>query len=417
LVQKYGVKHLVLTSRRGADAPGSEALVSALKDTGAETVTLAACDVSDSAEVFKLIESIRADKPLRAVFHLAGVLDDGLATAMTPERLAKAMRPKVAGVWNLHQSTKALELSAFVMFSSVSGVMGGSGQANYAAANTFLDALAAQRRKSGLAGQSLAWGFWEQQGLGMTAHLGAADLARMQRQGIAPISVNAGLALLDVALTRPEAVLVPVHIDLPRMQKAVGEDGAVPALFRGLLQPALRRVGPTAVAAQALRQRLAGLSENARREAVLEVVSGEIATVLGLAGANAVPANQPLQTLGLDSVMAVELRNRLSTRAETTLPATLAFDYPTPEAISGLLLTKIAPSTEVKWTADEVLIKLRRVSIEELRQSEILPILMALSDDRSRADDEQHADNIVIDQIDDIAVLELLKNRLERDES
>ncbi|HRI68674.1 MAG TPA: SDR family NAD(P)-dependent oxidoreductase, partial [Polyangium sp.] len=354
LVQNHGVKHLVLTSRRGANAPGAEKLVTALKDAGAETITLAACDIANSADVAALIEAIPAAKPLRSVFHLAGVLDDGLVTALTEERLAKAMLPKVAGAWNLHEQTRGLELSAFVLFSSVAGIIGNAGQANYAAANTFLDALAAYRRKVGLAGQSLAWGFWEQQGLGMTAHLDAADIARLQRQGFAPISVDAGLALLDVASGRPEAALVPIRLDLPRMQKAFGEDATIPALFRGLVQPALRRVGPTAIAAQALRGRLLGLSENERRLAVLELVCREIATVLGLAGADAVPVDKPLQVLGLDSLMAVELRNRLAARAETTLPATLAFDYPTPEAIAGLLLRKAFADVETSAPASVV---------------------------------------------------------------
>ncbi|HRI68142.1 MAG TPA: SDR family NAD(P)-dependent oxidoreductase, partial [Polyangium sp.] len=354
LVQKYGVKHLVLTSRRGADAPGAELLVTTLKDAGAETVTLAACDIANSGEVEALIQAISAEKPLRAVFHLAGVLDDGLVTALTEERLADVLRPKVAGAWNLHQKTLGLDLSAFELFSSASGVMGGAGQANYAAANTFLDALAAHRRKLGLAGQSLAWGFWEQQGLGMTAHLNAADIARMQRQGFIPMSVDVGLALLDIALTRPEATLVPMRLDLSRMQKALGENGTVPALLRGLVQAGLRRVGPAAIIAHALRQRLAGLSESERREVVLDLVRREIAAVIGLAGADAVPAERPLQELGLDSLMAVELRNRLAARAETTLPATLAFDYPTPQAIAGLLLRKafanVATSASVAAT-------------------------------------------------------------------
>lgn len=413
LVRKHGVKHLVLTSRQGANAKGADSLVSALKDAGADTVVIAACDVANSAEVAALIHAIPEDRPLRAVFHLAGVLDDGLVTALTDERLAHALRPKVAGAWNLHQQTIGLDLSAFVLFSSVSGVVGSAGQANYAAANTFLDALAAQRRKMGLAGQSLAWGFWEQRGVGMTAHLGAADLARMQRQGLAPMPVESGLGLLDAAMARPEAALVPVRLERGSIQATEGQDGTISPLIRALVQPSLHRVGYSPVAPQALCQRLMGLSEIERRDAVLDLVRREIVAVLGLAGVEGVPVDRPLQQLGLDSLMAVELRNRLASRAETTLPATLAFDYPTAAALTALLLSKFEPNTTSKWTTAEIQMKLQQVSIEALKKSDILAAFMALVDDHHRSELETHDENSAIDQVDDDGVLELLKKRLE----
>ena len=216
LVVRHGVKHLLLLSRRGEALP-----TAALHAAGAETVTSVPCDVADRAKLAEVLAEIPAERPLRGVFHLAGVLDDGLVEGQTAERLARVLRPKVDGASNLHALTASLDLSTFVLFSSASGVLGNPGQATYAAANAFLDALAAHRRAQGLPGQSLAWGLWEQQGTGMTAHLGAADLARMAQQGVLPLSVVAGLAALDAAMTRPETALVPVHLDLGRAKAAL----------------------------------------------------------------------------------------------------------------------------------------------------------------------------------------------------
>jgi len=338
LVSEHGVRQLVLTSRRGMEAPGAPELCASLESAGAETVTVAACDVAERAELSAVLEAIDDSHPLTGVFHLAAVLDDGVVTALSPERLSHVLRPKVDGAWHLHELTQNLDLSAFVLFSSLAGVMGGPGQANYAAANTFLDALAAYRRQQGLAAMSLAWGLWEQQGVGMTANLGEAELLRMRRQGLRALSVEDGLGLLDVALDRPEAGLVPVGLDLGRRQRQLAEAEAVPALLRVLVRPRLRRAGAAAASATALRQRLAQLPESERHRKLVTLVQEQVAAVMGLAGAEAVPADRPLQELGLDSLMAVELRNQLSARAEITLPATLAFDYPSPEAIAGLLL-------------------------------------------------------------------------------
>ena len=207
------------------------------------------------------------------MFHLAGVLDDGAITALTPDRLATVLRPKVDGAWNLHELTQGHDLSAFVLFSSAAGVMGSAGQANYAAANAFLDALTSHRRKQGLPGISLAWGLWAPQGLGMTAHLGAAELNRLRRQGVVALGVDEGLALLDTALVYDAPTVVPVRLDLGRMQRDVALATEVPALLRALLRLRLRRVGAAAVDASALRQRLIALPKEERLEAVLTLVS------------------------------------------------------------------------------------------------------------------------------------------------
>ena len=347
LVAVHGVRHLLLTSRRGMDAPGASELVAALRELGAETVSVVACDAADRAALGAVIAAIPAERGLTGVYHLAGVLDDGVVTELTADRLERVLKPKVDGAWNLHELTRDHDLCAFVLFSSAAGVMGSPGQANYAAANAFLDALISHRRKQGLAGISLAWGLWEQQGTGMTAHLGAADLQRMRRQGLVPMSIEHGLELFDEAMARPHATVVPVQLDLQRLQQHLREAPQVPSLLRALVRPALRRAGGAAASASALKHWLSTLPQDEREGALLTWVSEEVAAVLGLAGPAAVPGDRPLKELGLDSLMAVELRNQLSARAQTPLPATLAFDYPTPKAIAELLLRRAFAELDV----------------------------------------------------------------------
>ena len=340
LVSEHGVRHLLLTSRRGMAAPGAAELVAELQALGAQTVELVSCDVSDRDALGAVLNSIAPERPLTGVFHLAATLDDGIVPALTMERLERVLQPKLDGAWHLHELTADKDLAAFVLFSSVAA-LGSPGQANYAAANVFLDALAAERRHRGLAGQSLLWGLWEQRGVGMTAHLGRAELMRMRRQGVQALSLQLGLELLDAAQAQPEAMLVPIHLDVGAMQRQFGDD--VPALYRGLVRSGLRKASTASSGdTNALRTRLAALgSDGERQQALVELAQEEIAAVLALPGASSVPADQPLKDLGLDSLMAVELRNRLSGQVGTKLPTTLAFDYPTARAMARLLLEKL----------------------------------------------------------------------------
>ncbi|MGK4008284.1 SDR family NAD(P)-dependent oxidoreductase, partial [Sorangium sp. So ce1036] len=346
LVREHGARHLVLTSRRGLDAPGAHELLKRLEQLGAETVTIVACNVSDRAEVAGVLAGIAPEHPLTAVWHLAGVLDDGVLVAQTPERFSRVLGPKVDGALHLHELTQGLDLSAFVLFSSAVGTLGGAGQSNYAAANTFLDALAARRRRQGLSATSLAWGFWTPAGVGMTAHLGEAEVARMRRAGYVPMPVGEGLELLDAALSRPAANLVPSHFDLGRLQRSLSESGELPALLRALVRPGVRKAATATQRASALRERLSALPEPERLSSLIALARSEVAVVLGLPRAEAVLPDQVLRELGLDSLMAMELRNRLSAQAQTKLPATLAFDYPTPRAIAELLLKQAFSEVE-----------------------------------------------------------------------
>ncbi|MEU9201097.1 type I polyketide synthase [Streptomyces sp. NPDC048332] len=338
LIRVHGARRLVLLSRRGGKAPGAGSFVRELEAAGAERVDLVAGDVADRAAVAAVLEGIHPGHPLTAVFHLAGVLDDGLVEGFTAERLHRVMAPKVQGARLLDELTERLDLSAFVLFSSAAGTLGTAGQSGYAAANATLDALAANRRKRGLPGLSLAFGLWEQAGVGMTAHLGKAELGRLRRQGIGALNLTEGLNALDAALARPEAQLMPVHLELASLRHALG-DAQAPPLLRDMLQRTTggRRAGVPETA-ESLDTRMADASEAERPALLLGLVRSEVADVLGLPGPDSVPADRALRSLGIDSLTMVQLRKRLAKRLNTTLPATLVFDYPTAEAIAGFLL-------------------------------------------------------------------------------
>ncbi|MFE5956519.1 acyltransferase domain-containing protein [Streptomyces massasporeus] len=342
LVRNHGVRHLVLTSRRGPEAPGASDLVRELQDAGAETVRIEACDATDRGRLADILSAAPDSHPWTGVVHLAATLDDGLLQNQDPERLWTVMGPKAAGAVHLDELTRraGADLSLFVVFSSVAGILGGAGQSTYAAANTVLDAVAARRRTDGLPGTSLSWGLWEPNGAGVTDALNDADLARMRRRGISALTADQALRLLDAALSRSEPHLVPVKLSLGALQRGLDRGDKTPALLRGLLRGRLRRA-QGATAPVTLRDRLRSSSAKERRRTVLETVRREAAVVLGLPGPEAVDAHQVFKEVGLDSLMAVELRRRLSAETGLTLPATLAFDHPTPDAMGAFLLDQL----------------------------------------------------------------------------
>ncbi|HEY8985828.1 MAG TPA: type I polyketide synthase, partial [Streptomyces sp.] len=356
LVREHGARHLLLTSRRGPDAPGAADLAAELTALGA-SVTTVACDTADESAVAALLAAVPDEHPLTVVVHAAGVLDDALLTGLTAERLARVMGPKVTAGWNLHRATRDLDLAAFVLFSSAAGTLGNAGQANYSAANAFLDALAHHRRAAGLPATSLAWGLWSQAS-GMTGHLADADLARMARLGLAPVPTDEALELYDTALTVDRPTFVPTRLDLPTLRKQA-TDGTLPALFRGLVRA--RAARPAAqVAGSSWAQRLAALPEAERHGTALDLVRGAVATVLGHATAEAVGADRAFKDLGFDSLMAVELRNSLGTATGMRLDATLVFDHPTPAALARHLCAQAvgdtalpAPATAAVGATDE----------------------------------------------------------------
>ncbi|MFJ2444629.1 SDR family NAD(P)-dependent oxidoreductase, partial [Streptomyces sp. NPDC087658] len=336
LVAERGVRRLLLTSRRGMEAPGAAELVAELTGQGAE-VTVAACDVADRAALAGLLGSVPGTHPLTAVVHTAGVLDDVTVGSLTSERLSAVLRPKADAGWYLHELTRGLDLSVFVVFSSVAGVFGGAGQGNYAAGNAFLDALVARRRAEGMPGVSLAWGPWERAG-GMTGSVTEEDMLRMARSGMPALSIGEGVALFDAALATGRDVVVPVRLDLA----ALRAQGEVPSLLRALIRTHVRRTVPAgSAAATGLVGRLTGLGPVERQGVLLELVREQIAQVLGHAGVGAVDMGSQFRDLGFDSLTAVELRNRLSTVTGLRLTATLIFDYPNATALADYLLDEL----------------------------------------------------------------------------
>ncbi|MFC8848502.1 SDR family NAD(P)-dependent oxidoreductase [Micromonospora sp. NPDC057141] len=352
LVTAHKVRHLLLAGRRGGDAPGAADLLADLARLGAHA-RFVACDVADRDQVAALLAAVAPEHPLTGVVHAAGILDDATVTALTPERIAAVLRPKADAAWHLHDLTRHLDLPMFVLFSSIAGPLGGPGQGNYAAANAFLDGLAQHRRAAGLAATSLAWGLWEA-GSGMTRDLGAARRDRMARQGIAPLGTGQALDLFDASRRSRQPLLLPVRLDLAALRALTSVDH-LPAPLRGLAGVRARRsAAGTAAPAGGLRDRIAAASDADRRRLVEELVTGQVAEVLGYATAAAVGPGQSFTELGFDSLTAVDLRNRLTASTGLTLPATLVFDHPTPETLTGHLMAQLGPGRSAPTLLDEL---------------------------------------------------------------
>ncbi|WP_456115148.1 type I polyketide synthase [Streptomyces liliifuscus] len=341
LVVSHGVERLVLLSRRGQDAPGAVELVAELAGLGARAEVVA-CDVSDRVALAAVVDGLGVE--LSAVVHAAGVVDDGVLGSLTAERLDGVLGPKADAAWYLHELTRELDLSAFVLFSSLSGTVGGAGQGNYAAANAYLDGLAEYRRGLGLPATSLAWGLWEES-TGMGSRLTAADLERMDRTGIRTLSVQDGLSLFDAAVASDRSTVVPARFDIAALRE---QGDTLSPLFRDLTGPRARRSAAitsqdiAAATENALADRLAGLTAEERRTLVLGVVRAQVAQVLGYASAELVEPGRAFQDLGFDSLTAVELRNGLSAVAGVRLPATLVFDYPSSDILADFLLAEVS---------------------------------------------------------------------------
>ncbi|WP_327028959.1 type I polyketide synthase [Micromonospora sp. NBC_01740] len=345
LVQRFGVQHLLLTSRRGPAASGAAELVAQLEGLGA-SVRVAACDVADAPALAELLASVPADRPLTAVVHAAGVLDDALLEGLTPQRLESVFRPKAQAAWLLHELTADLPLRAFVLFSSIAGVLGNAGQGNYAAANSFLDALAAHRRASGLPALSISWGMWSMS-TGMAAELTAADEARLSRAGVAAISAEQGLDLFDTALreaTTGDPLVVACRWDLAALRSRAESGDDIPVVLRGLVQPALRPQGGSAASAFGPVARLAALPTDEARAEIVAALRSHVARVLAHGSAAAVKMDRTFSEMGFDSLTAVELRNRLNSELGVQLPAALVFDHPTVDALADYLLGELAPA-------------------------------------------------------------------------
>ncbi|MGP4105034.1 SDR family NAD(P)-dependent oxidoreductase, partial [Nonomuraea sp. KM90] len=341
LVERHGVRDLLLVSRRGLEAPEAGKLVAELEGLGAR-VAVAACDVSDRHALATLLAPVS----LAGVVHAAGVLDDALVEDLTPDRLGSVLAPKADAAWHLHELTRDRPLTMFVLFSSVAAVLGNAGQGNYAAANAFLDALATHRHDQGLPAVSVAWGLWDAAS-DMTGGLSQTDLARLARAGIAALSVEQGLELFDTALASADPIMVAARWDSAGLRTRA-ENGDLPPVLRGLVRAPRRVASNTAAAApvaagQGLGERLAIMGEAAARPHLTQLVRGHVAAVLAHPNPDQVDVDRAFNELGFDSLTAVELRNRLNTDTGLRLPATLVFDHPTVTSLAEYLFNTLAP--------------------------------------------------------------------------
>ncbi|WP_139808024.1 SDR family NAD(P)-dependent oxidoreductase, partial [Mycobacterium avium] len=391
VVTRHGARNLVLVSRRGLDAPGAAELVAELTAAGAHAEVVA-CDAADREALAKVIADIPMQHPLTGVIHAAGVLDDAVVTSLTPQRLDTVLRAKVDAAWNLHELTRDLDVGAFVMFSSIAGLAGASGQGNYAAGNSFLDGLAAHRRAHGLPAISLGWGLWDQASA-MTGGLGAADLARFGRDGIVAMSSQEALELMDTALIVDEPFLLPAHIDLAALRVKF-DGGTLPPMFVDLINaPTRRQVDDSLAAAKsksALLQRLEGLPEDEQQAVLLDLVRSNIATVLGSSSPEAIHPDRAFQELGFDSLTAVEMRNRLKAATGLALSPTLIFDYPNSAALAGYMYRELVGTSEQLAAAAapgeaEIQRVVGSIPVKRLRQAGVLELLLALANESTGA--------------------------------
>ncbi|MFK0296833.1 type I polyketide synthase, partial [Streptomyces sp. NPDC090442] len=402
---KDGAAHLVLLSRRGPDAPGAAELRAELEALGT-TVTLTAGDAADRDHLTAVLDAVPADQPLTGVVHAAGVLDDGVLDRLTPERFQEVFRAKVTSALLLDELTRDHDLAAFVLFSSASAAVGNPGQANYAAANAVLDALAEQRRVLGRPATSVSWGAW---GGGGMADTGGADEAA-RRAGVGAMDPHLAVETLLRLVTEKEPTAVVAEVALDRFAGA----------FAGTRPSALLREFPgyrETLAAQAeaetadrgdLAARLAALPPARRPDAVVDLVRTRAAQVLGYPDTDAVAAERTFRDLGIDSLGAVELRNQLGAATGLNLPATLVFDHPTPAALGGYILDRLFPD-EPAGPDDETEIRalLASVPLAQLREIGVLEPLLQLAGHggRSAADDDGES-------VDSMTVADLVRAAL-----
>ena len=332
LAAEHGARHLLLVSRSGPDSPAATDLAATIGALGAE-VHFAACDVTDRAALARLIAGIPAERPLTGIVHAAGVGDNGLVDALTPAQLHRTLASKADSAWFLHELTAGLDLAMFVMVSSIGGLVSAAGQGGYAAANTFLDALAQVRAAHSLPAQSQSFGMWS--GVGLSRTLSDADIARVARQGLPALTTAQALRLFDAALADGRPHLATVRLD---ERALTGRTEDVPALLRRRQpsRPARVKAGEPA-AGPSLRTELAALTGIEQDTRLSQLIRTHAAVVLGHDGADSIDPARGFLDLGFDSLSALELRSRLADLTGLRLPPTLLFDYPSVAVLSGHL--------------------------------------------------------------------------------
>ncbi len=375
-----GARHLLLMGRRPPEA-GALETIARLERQGV-TVMAAQADVSKRDEVARELARAAASlPPLAGVVHAAGVLSDSVLQRLDWARAAEVLAPKVQGAWNLAELTRGASLDFFVLFSSIAGLLGSPGQGNHAAANAFLDTLAHHLRTNGVPATSIDWGAWSEVGAAAERHVGG----RLATQGVEPIPPALGLRAFDAVAGRgvPQVAVTPMR--WPAFLESFAAGSRPPFLARMVEEGRRVRTKPARLARapeQApadIRSRLESAPPSKRRSLLVGYVRERAARVLGLRAPESIDQNQPLSELGLDSLMAIELRNLLASGLglKRGLPATVVFDYPSVQALAGFLETELAsestcgqgraagPSPAIPAPADAL------DSIEELSDEEV----------------------------------------------
>ncbi|KAF5022960.1 hypothetical protein F66182_4985 [Fusarium sp. NRRL 66182] len=336
LASSHGVCDLVVMSRRGMESPGADAFVAELARLGARA-TVVAGDVANLDDISSLVQSFTADRPLRGVFHAAGVVDSGTLSSLTPQKCATTFVPKIDGLWNLHQVTEDQDLDVFVMFSSISGILGLPGLGNYAAANSFMDALAHLRRAQGLPATSIAYGTWA--GDGMASTLVSTTRTHLSQLGLGLLAPDTGLELLEETVRQGRTLTIAADLDLERLGAYYQEQGGVPPFLCSLLGPAeVEEQGDQAVD---LCNMLLDAAPEQRSGIVLHMVREVIAKALGFARLDHVDTRRAMSKFGVDSLTAVLIRNHLTTLTGMALPPNIALLHPNIESLSEFLLARL----------------------------------------------------------------------------
>ncbi|MFJ3933952.1 type I polyketide synthase, partial [Streptomyces sp. NPDC090029] len=338
-----GARHLVLVSRRGPDAPGVDALATEIRALGAE-VSVVACDVGDRQAVAALLDEF----PVTSVIHAAGTLDDAVVDSLTLPQLDRVLRVKAEGARHLHELTLDRDLDDFILFSSISGVLGIPGQGNYAPGNAYLDALADHRRSLGLPATSYAWGPWAGDGM---AAIGAVE-ERLSRHGVP--TLDPGQALAVLFRPEPRAAVMVAAFEWDRFRLAYAEARRRPLIedLPEVLALAAPETGDSPETSAAARLR--SIPAHQRSAAVLDLVRAQVAAVLGRADAAGIDAGRPFRDIGFDSLTGVELRNRLQSETGVRLPSSLVFDYPSPAAVAHFLASELLGGEEADSQAAAV---------------------------------------------------------------
>jgi len=334
LVEK-GAGHLILMSRSPASTDARER-IAAWEKKGARILAMPG-DVRNAGDVARVLESAAASMPpIRGIFHLAAVLDDGVLAQQTWERFAAVLGPKVEGSWNLHVLSRALPLDHFVLFSSIASLLGSAGQANYASANAFVDALAHFRRSAGLPAVTINWGPWAEIGLAARRNLGD----RLRAQGMGMISPDDGLRALDRVLRgdSPQIAVMPLQWDV--FARAAPMIAGLP-IFKEIARPSAKAGTGAGTVVADLKQLIEQTRPADRKPVLRNSVTTLAARILGLDAAQSIDPRQALSEMGMDSLMAVEMRNALANATGRLFPSTLLFNYPTVGAITDFLAAEV----------------------------------------------------------------------------